>query len=104
MTIFIKVAIGIILYIFIGVLVYWGAALFDYRRSNSTKSLEAWLNEYCDSAFARDTRDNCYFWFAAFWAITLPLHIVGYFIYYIAKFFSSFTKKMLVVIGVIQNK
>lgn len=103
MITFITVTIGIILYTFIGVLVYWVAALFDYRRSNSAKPLEAWLDEYCDAAFTRDTRDSCYFWFAVFWIATLPFCIVGYSIYYIAKFFSSFIKKMLVVIGVIQN-
>lgn len=105
MIIFITVTIGIILYIFIGVLVYWVAALFDYRRLKPGKPLEVWLDEYCDAGFiTRDTRDNCYFWFAAFWVITLPLHIVEYFIYYITKFFSFFIKKMLVAIGVIQNQ
>ena len=88
MIIFIIGIIGIILYIFIGVLVYWEAASFDYRRLKPGKPLEVWLDELCDDGFVCDTRDNCYLWFAAFWAITLPLHIVGYFIYYTTKLFS----------------
>lgn len=105
MITFIKVTIGIILYIFIGVLTYWGAVLSDYRRSKPSKPLEVWLDEYCDAGFiTRDTRDNCYFWFAVFWIVTLPFCIVGYSIYYITKFFSFFIKKMLVAIGVIQNQ
>ena len=40
------IILGIIIYIFIGVLCYWTSILIDYKKSKTKQSLGCWLSEF----------------------------------------------------------
>ena len=91
------IILGIIVYIFIGVLCYWTSILIDYKKSKTKQSLSYWLSEdyiYTDDLFF-DIRKHSYFCFSMFWIVTLPLYIVEKLFYYIAYLFSNIIKKIL---------
>lgn len=95
MKIFLIIFGIIVAYIFIGVLCYWASILICYKKSKTKNSLNYWLNEICDEGNFMDTREESYFWFSAFWIITLPFYIVGMLFYFIGLQFSNIIKKIL---------
>ena len=93
MKIFLIIFEIIVAYIFIGVLCYWTSILINYKKSKTKNSLNYWLNGwYEDSSI---TREQNYFWFSAFWIITLPFYIVVMLFYFIGLQFSNIIKKIL---------
>ena len=93
MKIFLIIFGIIVAYIFIGVLCYWTSILICYKKSKSKKSLNYWLNDCYEDSFI--TREQNYFWFSAFWIITLPFYIVVMLFYFIGFQFSNIIKKIL---------
>ena len=90
------IILGIIVYIFIGVLCYWTSILIDYRKSKTKQSLSYWLSEdLSPDDFSLCIRKYSYFCFSMFWIVTLPLYIVEKLFYYIAYIFSNIIKKIL---------
>lgn len=93
MKIFLIIFGIIVVYIFIGVLCYWASILICYKKSKTKNSLNYWLNDYYEGSSI--TREQNYFWFSAFWIITLPFYIVVMLFYFIGLQFSNIIKKIL---------
>ena len=92
------IILGIIVYIFIGVLCYWTSILIDYKKSKTKQSLDCWLSEFSYNNSIdgfMETREHSYFCFSMFWIVTLPLYIVAKLFYYIVYLFSNIIKKIL---------
>lgn len=64
------IILGIIVYIFIGVLCYWASILINYKKSKTKQSLGCWLSEDDFSVDAFDTREHSYFCFSMFWIVS----------------------------------
>ena len=95
MKIFLIIFGIIVTYIFIGVLYYWISISIGYKRSKTKRTLNDWLNEICDEGYIEDTREQGYFWEAAFWVIMLPMRMVVLLVYFITCLFSNIIKNIL---------
>ena len=63
------IILGIIVYIFIGVLCYWTSILIGYKKSKTKQLLSYWLSEFSDDISIDgffDTREQSYFCFSMF--------------------------------------
>lgn len=92
------IILGIIVYIFIGVLCYWISILIGYKKSKTKQLLSYWLSEFSDDISIDgffDTRENSYFCFSMFWIVSLPLYAIAKLFYYIVYLFSNIVKKIL---------
>ena len=92
------IILGIIVYIFIGVLYYWALILIDYKKSKTKQSLGCWLSEFSYNNSIdgfMETREQSYFCFSVFWIVTLPFYAVMMLLYHIICLFSNIIKKIL---------
>lgn len=92
------IILGIIVYIFIGVLCYWTLILIDYKKSKTKQSLDCWLSEFSYNNSINgfmETREQSYFCFSVFWIVTLPFYVVKMLFYHIICLFSNIIKKIL---------
>lgn len=92
------IILGIIVYIFIGVLCYWISILIGYKKSKTKQLLSYWLSEFSDDISIDgffDTREQSYFCFSTFWIVSLPLYTIVMLFYYIVYLFSNIIKKIL---------
>ena len=88
------IILGIIVYIFIGVLCYWTSILIGYKKSKTKQLLSYWLSEFSIDGFF-DTRENSYFCFSMFWIVSLPLYTIVMLFHHIICLFSNIVKKIL---------
>ena len=97
MEIFLTI-LGIIVYIFIGVLCYWTLILIDYKKSKTKQSLGCWLSEFSDNNSIdgfTETREQSYFCFSIFWIVSLPFYVILILFHHIICLFSNIVKKIL---------
>ena len=91
------IILGIIVYIFIGVLCYWTSILINYKKSKTKQSLNCWLiseDDISTDGFF-DIREHSYFCFSMFWIITLPFYVILILFHHIICLFSNIIKKIL---------
>lgn len=92
------IILGIIIYIFIGVLCYWSSILINYKKSKTKQSLSCWLSEFSVDTSVdgfMDTREHSYFCFSMFWIVSLPLYVIAKLFYNTICLFSNIIKKIL---------
>ena len=92
------IILGIIIYIFIGVLCYWTSILIGYKKSKTKQSLGCWLSEFSVDTSVdgfMDTREHSYFCFSMFWIVSLPLYVIAKLFYNTICLFSNIVKKIL---------
>ena len=92
------IILGIVVYIFIGVLCYWISILIGYKKSKTKQLLSYWLSEFSDDISIDgffDTREQSYLCFSMFWIVSLPLYTIVMLFHYIVCLFSNIIKKIL---------
>ena len=92
------IILGIVVYIFIGVLCYWISILIGYKKSKTKQLLSYWLSEFSDDISIDgffDTREQSYLCFSMFWIVSLPLYTIVMLFHHIVCLFSNVIKKIL---------
>lgn len=92
------IILGIVVYIFIGVLCYWTSILIGYKKSKTKQLLSYWLSEFSDDISIDGffvTRKQNYLRFSMFWIVSLPLYTIVMLFHHIVCLFSNIIKKIL---------